>query len=48
MILRNGDAIEGEVIGIADGKMTINTPFAEVSLPLSRFRNIALKPASLE
>ena len=48
MKLRNGDSISGEVTKIADGVMHVKTPFAEVKLPVSRVRNIMLKPASLE
>ncbi|MCU0780070.1 MAG: hypothetical protein MUF04_03085 [Akkermansiaceae bacterium] len=48
MLLRNGDSIAGEVLAIADGNIMVKTPFAEVKLPVSRVRNISLKPASLE
>ena len=48
MKLRNGDSIGGEVLSIVDGIITVKTPFAEVKLPVSRVRNIILKPASLE
>ena len=48
MKLRNGDSISGEVLEIADGKIRVKTPFAEVRLPVERVRNIMLKPASLE
>ena len=48
MMLRNGDSIAGEVISIAEGMITLKTSFEEVKLPVSRLRNIMLKPASLE
>ena len=48
MKLRNGDSIGGEVTSIIDGIISIKTPFAEVKLPVSRVRNIVLKPAALE
>lgn len=48
MMLRNGDSIAGEVISISEGIITLKTSFDEIRLPVSRFRNIALKPASLE
>jgi hypothetical protein len=48
MKLRNGDSIGGEVLSIADGVITIKTPFAVVKLPVARVRNIILKPAALE
>lgn len=48
MKLRNGDSIGGEVTAIADGMISIKTPFAEVKLPVARVRNIILKPAALE
>ena len=48
MLLRNGDSIAGEVVAIADGNILVKTPFADVKLPVSRVRNISLKPASLE
>jgi hypothetical protein len=36
------------VISIAEGMITLKTSFDEVKLPVSRLRNIMLKPASLE
>ncbi|MBN8458213.1 MAG: hypothetical protein J0M04_10280 [Verrucomicrobia bacterium] len=48
MKLRNGDSLSGEVTAISDGIMHVKTPFAEIKLPVSRVRNIMLKPASLE
>lgn len=48
MMLRNGDSIAGEVVSISEGVITLKTSFDEVKLPVSRLRNIMLKPASLE
>lgn len=45
MELRNGDNIEGEVVGINDGRITVKTPFREVKLPIEALRSLALKPA---
>ena len=36
MKLRNGDTIGGEVTAIADGIISIKTPFADVKLPVAR------------
>lgn len=40
--LRNGDQVEGEVLGIADGKVNLKTPFGEVGLPVARLRTFTL------
>jgi len=48
MVLRNGDSIEGEVIGIEGETIRLKTPLAEVSFPVSRLKNIVLKPADME
>jgi hypothetical protein len=48
MKLRNGDTIEGEVISIADGMITVKTPFKEVKLPIEALRNVTLKTVELE
>ena len=48
MLLRNGDSVAGEVVSISEGMITLKTTFDEIKLPVSRFRSIALKPASLE
>jgi hypothetical protein len=42
MMLRNGDTIEGEVLGIEGEEITLKTPFSEVKFPVSRLKNIAL------
>lgn len=48
MLLRNGDSIEGEVISISEGTITLKTAFRDLKLPVGRFRSLALKSASLE
>ena len=48
MELRNGDNLAGEVLGIADGIITVKTPFREVKLPIQVLRSISLKAANLE
>lgn len=48
MELRNGDSLAGEVVGIAEGVITVKTPFREVKLPIERLRSLALKPTSPE
>jgi len=45
MTLRNGDTLQGEVLGIDKGVVRVKTSFEELKLPVSRLRNIALKPA---
>lgn len=48
MVLRNGDSIAGEVTGIADEQITLKTSFTEVTFPVSRLKNIVLKPTDME
>lgn len=48
MMLKNGDSVAGEVVSISDGVIKLKASYGEIKLPVSRFRNIALKPASLE
>ena len=48
MLLRNGDTIEGEVLGIVDEEITIKTPIAEVKFPLDRLKNMYLSSDSME
>lgn len=48
MVLLNGDSIEGEVLGIEGEIIRLKTPLAEVSFPVSRLKNIVLKPADME
>lgn len=52
MILRNGDSIEGQVLGIKGEDITLKTEFSEVTFPVSRLKNIVLPaivpPATLE
>jgi hypothetical protein len=42
MELANGDSIEGEVMSIDNGTITVKTPLGEVRLPVSRLRTISL------
>jgi hypothetical protein len=44
MVLRNGDSIEGEVLGIKGEDITLKTKFSEVTFPVSRLKNIVLPP----
>lgn len=48
MMLRNGDMIEGEVLGIEGEEITLKTPFSEVKFPVARLKNIALSSAAME
>jgi hypothetical protein len=48
MELRNGDSIDGEVVSISDGMITLKTPFRDVRLPVEALRSVALKPVDLE
>lgn len=48
MMLRNGDSMAGEVLSIQNGVMKVKTRFGEVDLPVSRLKNIALKPVEPE
>jgi len=48
MILRNGDSIAGEVVGINADIMTIKTKFRDVKVPLEMMKSVALKPVDLE
>lgn len=48
MELRNGDSITGEVLAIADGNITVKTPFREIQLPVETLRSVALKSVNLE
>jgi hypothetical protein len=48
MELANGDTLPGEVISIQDGLIALKTPLGEFRLPVSRLRNVALKPAEAE
>ena len=48
MLLRNGDTIEGEVLGIEGEEITLKTPFGEVKFPVARLKNISLSSASME
>jgi hypothetical protein len=46
MMLSNRDTLEGEVIGIEGEMIKIKTPFTEVTFPVNRINNIALKKAN--
>lgn len=48
MMLRNGDMIEGEVLGIEGEEITLKTPFSEVKFPVARLKNIALSREAME
>lgn len=48
MELANSDSISGEVKSIADGMIAIETTLGEITVPVSRFRNLALKPVEQE
>jgi hypothetical protein len=48
MMLRNGDMIEGEVLGIEGEEITLKTPFSEVKFPVGRLKNIALSKDAKE
>lgn len=48
MLLRNGDSVEGEVLSIKDGLITLKTKFSELKMPVVRLRSVTLKPVELE
>ena len=48
MVLVNGDSIEGEVLKVEGDDITLKTPFAEVTFPIVRLKNIVLKKADME
>ena len=48
MTLRNGDTLMGEVLGIEKGVMRVKTSYAELKMPVSRLKTIALKPVERE
>ncbi len=43
--LRNGDRVDGEILGIGDGMVRLKTSFKELKLPVSRLRSFALRTA---
>lgn len=43
--LRNGDKIEGKVLGINEGIVELETPFKTISLPVPRLRTFAIRTA---
>ena len=48
MVLRNGDTMEGEIVGIEGEEITLKTPLSNVKFPVSRLKNIILKEADME
>ncbi|MFM2198824.1 MAG: hypothetical protein RLZZ505_2256 [Verrucomicrobiota bacterium] len=48
MLLRNGDTIEGRVMGIEGEEISLKTPFAEVKFPVARLKNLSLSTDSME
>ena len=48
MVLRNGDTMEGEIVGIEGEEITLKTPLSNVKFPVSRLKNIILKKAEME
>jgi hypothetical protein len=48
MELANGDTVEGEMMAIHEGIITVKTPMGEFKLPVERLRSIALKKSDLE
>jgi hypothetical protein len=48
MELANGDTLEGEMMAIDQGVITVKTPLGEFKLPVERLRTIALKKTDLE
>lgn len=48
MLLRNGDSVEGEVVSIENGLITLKTKFSEFKLPVARLRSVMLKPVEME
>jgi len=48
MELANGDSLQGDVISVTDGVVSVKTPLGDVKLPVSRIRTVALKKVDLE
>lgn len=48
MVLRNGDTIEGQALGIDGEEITLKTPLGETKFPVARLKNILLKEADME
>ena len=48
MKLANGDSIDGKVKSIEQGKVTVETPLGELTLPVARLRTIMLPAADKE
>lgn len=45
VVLRNGDNIKGDTVGIEDGSVKLKTELGEFKLPVSRLRRFALRTA---
>jgi len=45
VVLRNGDRLDGEPLGISGGMVNLRTPFKEFKLPVSRLRTFSLRTA---
>ncbi|MGE9269944.1 MAG: hypothetical protein ACQKBU_04010 [Verrucomicrobiales bacterium] len=43
ILLRNGDILEGETLGIEEGRVRLKTEFSEFELPVSRLKTFALR-----
>ena len=48
MELANGDSLQGDVVTVTDGMVSVKTPLGEVKLPVARIRTVALKKIDLE
>jgi hypothetical protein len=48
MALVNGDSIEGEVVKVDGDDITLKTPFAEVTFPIVRLKNLVRKKVDME
>jgi len=46
--LRNGDRLNGEIVSIKEGIVTLKTSYGEVKLPVSRLRSMPLGTVDLE
>lgn len=45
IVLRNGDVVAGEMLGIEEGQVRLKTPFKDFKLPVSRLRDFPLRSA---
>jgi hypothetical protein len=46
IVLRNGDRIDGQTLGIGEGSVRIKSPLGEFDLPIFRLRSIPLRTAA--